>query len=296
MPTAPTKIQCSKSSKRSDKIILSPSALDFDRSCRIVNESTDSSSPGDVPPSEHIYEFKIVVVGDGGVGKSALVKRLTTDTFEPIYECTRGADTSTISFPTNRGILKFHTWDTAGVEKFGGLKDGYYIGSKAAIIMFDLESRATYTNAARWYKDVIRVCPGIPFVLLGNKADSKDRKVKSNQMSLRRKLKCNYYEISVKKFTDLTQPFLHLARILMNDTGLNFIEKATAPSLRLFPGAVQTDDKDSNDMSLLHGCSNQSVEDSEKPGRSISKRRNELLVAAAIPLPDDSGDEDDVLE
>ena len=60
-------------------------------------------------------------------------------------------------------------WDTAGQEKLGGLREGYYIGAHAAIIMFDVTSRITYKNVPKWYKDLTRICENIPIVLVGNK-------------------------------------------------------------------------------------------------------------------------------
>lgn len=81
---------------------------------------------------------------------------------------------------TNRGKIKFNIWDTAGQEKLGGLREGYYIGANAAIIMFDVTSRITYKNVPKWYKDLTRITDvTIPIVLVGNKVDCKDRKVKA---------------------------------------------------------------------------------------------------------------------
>jgi GTPase SAR1 family protein len=61
----------------------------------------------------------------------------------------------------------------------GGLRDGYYIGGQAAIIMFDVTARVTYKSVPHWHKDLTRVCDNIPIVLCGNKIDCKDRKVSS---------------------------------------------------------------------------------------------------------------------
>ena len=55
-------------------------------------------------------------------------------------------------FHTNRGAIRFNVWDTAGQEKFGGLRDGYYIQGQCAIIMFDVTSRVTYKNVPNWHR------------------------------------------------------------------------------------------------------------------------------------------------
>ena len=92
-----------------------------------------------------------------------------------------------LSFYTNYGQIIFNCWDTAGQEKFGGLRDGYYIKGQCAIIMFDLTSRVTYKNVPNWHRDLVRVCENIPIVLCGNKVDVKERKVKAKQIVFHRK-------------------------------------------------------------------------------------------------------------
>lgn len=79
---------------------------------------------GDVQATE-IPEFKLLLVGDGGVGKTTLVRRHTTGEFERKYLPTLGVDVHPVVFHTNFGSLQFNVWDTAGQEKFGGLRDGY---------------------------------------------------------------------------------------------------------------------------------------------------------------------------
>jgi GTP-binding nuclear protein Ran len=80
-----------------------------------------------------------------------------------------------LQFSTNFGTICFNVWDTAGQEKFGGLRDGYYIQGQCGIIMFDVTSRITYKNVPNWHRDLERVCENIPIVLCGNKVDVKVR-------------------------------------------------------------------------------------------------------------------------
>ena len=69
---------------------------------------------------------------------------------------TIGVEVHPLDFTTNRGKLRFYCWDTAGQEKFGGLRDGYYIHGQCAIIMFDVTSRLTYKNVPTWHRDLCR--------------------------------------------------------------------------------------------------------------------------------------------
>ena len=131
--------------------------------------------------------FKLVLVGDGGTGKTTFVKRHLTGEFEKKYVATLGVEVHPLVFHTNRGQIRFNVWDTAGQEKFGGLRDGYYIQGQCAIIMFDVTSRVTYKNVPNWHRDLVRVCENIPIVLTGNKVDIKDRKVKAKSIVFHRK-------------------------------------------------------------------------------------------------------------
>ena len=95
--------------------------------------------------------------------------------------------------------------------------------------MFDVCSRITYKNVAKWYKDITRVCDNIPVVLVGNKVDVKDRKVKARQIVFSRKHGIQYYDVSAKSNYQFEKPFLWLLKRLTNDSGLTLIE---APSLK----------------------------------------------------------------
>jgi GTP-binding nuclear protein Ran len=189
-----------------------------------------------------------------------------TGEFEKRYVATRGVEVYPMQFSTNLGTIIFNVWDTAGQEKFGGLRDGYYIQGQCAIIMFDVTSRVTYKNVPNWHRDITRVCENIPIVLCGNKVEVKDRKVKAKQITFHRKKNLQYYEISAKVNYNFEKPFIWIARKLSGDSTLHFVE---APALA-----------------------------PPEPGADIDMARMqqyeaELQAAAAIPLPE--GDDDDDL-
>jgi len=172
--------------------------------------------------------FKLVLVGDGGTGKTTFVKRHLTGEFEKRYVATLGVEVHPLVFYTNFGAIRFDVWDTAGQEKFGGLRDGYYIGGHCAIIFFDVTSRVTYKNVPNWHRDLTRVTENVPIVLCGNKVDIKDRKVKAKQITFHRKKNLQYYDISAKSNYNFEKPFLWLARKLTGEPKLEFAE---APAL-----------------------------------------------------------------
>ncbi len=88
------------------------------------------------------------------------------------------------------------------------------IQGQCAIIMFDVTSRITYKNVPNWHRDLVRVCENIPIVLVGNKVDVKDRKVKAKAITFHRKKNLQYYDISAKSNYNFEKPFLFLARKL----------------------------------------------------------------------------------
>jgi len=205
-------------------------------------------------------EFKLVLVGDGGVGKTTFVKRHLTGEFEKKYNATVGVEVHPLQFQTNRGLIIYNVWDTAGQEKFGGLRDGYYIGGQCAIIMFDVTSRITYKNVPNWHKDLIRVCENIPIVLCGNKVDVKDRKVKAKAITFHRKNNMQYYDISARSNYNFEKPFLWLARKLAGDANLEF---TAMPAL--MPPEVQMDNDTIKKYEIeIHEAQNAALPDDDE--------------------------------
>jgi GTP-binding nuclear protein Ran len=189
------------------------------------------------PVPQNAPTFKLVLVGDGGTGKTTFVKRHLSGEFEKKYIATIGVEVHPLTFHTNCGPIVFNVWDTAGQEKFGGLRDGYYVQGQCGIIMFDVTSRITYKNVPNWHRDLTRVCENIPIVLCGNKVDVKERKVKAKQITFHRKKNLQYYDISAKCNYNFEKPFVWLARKL---TGNPNLELVAAPALA--PPEVQVDE------------------------------------------------------
>lgn len=172
-----------------------------------------------------IHQFKIVIVGDGNVGKTTYVKRMITSQFEPKYIATLGVEVHPIHFKTNYGEIVFNTWDCAGVDKYGGLRDGYYILANGCLAMYDVTNQVSKANiSSKWIPGVRRVFNNnptpynmdelegkFPIVVCGTK---KDLVVGGDGIKA----------ISSKTNQDLYEPMLALARALMNKPDLVFLE------------------------------------------------------------------------
>ena len=170
--------------------------------------------------------YKICLIGDDKVGKTSWINRLKTGNFTTEYNYTVGCEVNKVVFnyedlvglgfiskeekKDNKKVC-FEIWDTAGVEKYTGLKTGYYTGADGFIIMFDVTNKESYKNVPAYYRDAFRVCGKVPMVIIGNKCDSdKDRVVRPKDIRFHRKKEIHYYDISVKSFYNIYKPLTDL--------------------------------------------------------------------------------------
>jgi len=125
---------------------------------------------------------KLVLVGDGGVGKSTLINKLLYDEFDPMYIATLGVEV----YPWNG----YNIWDTAGQNKFGGLRDGYYINADLAIIMVDVTSKLTAKSIKEWYNSLKRMSPNVKVAIFLNKCDCE---IKPEAVNIAEKFAYDYH-------------------------------------------------------------------------------------------------------
>lgn len=161
----------------------------------------------------------LLIVGDGGCGKSTYVRTVNTGKFKKKYDSTIGYEVHTTELLTTNGTITMKIYDTAGQEKFGSLRDSIYESMDAAFILFDLTSRITYTHVMNWHNDIKRkMGDDFPIVIIGNKSDLKDdRKVNARTITYPKRKGIPYEEISVKDMINLDKPFNHILAKLYND-------------------------------------------------------------------------------
>ena len=159
-----------------------------------------------------IQTYKIVIVGDAGVGKTTFINHHLNGGFSARYISTLGVDIRPVHFNTNYGEIIFDIWDTAGQEKFSGLGDRYYTDARGAIAMFDTTAKSTLRNVEKWTSDVKRITGEIPIIIYGTKCDIQNRVCGGK-----------YNLISAKTKINLNMPFLNLARQLTGKEDLVFL-------------------------------------------------------------------------
>ncbi|KAF9116339.1 Ras- protein ypt3 [Mortierella sp. AM989] len=121
---------------------------------------------------EYDYLFKVVLIGDSGVGKSNLVARFTRNEFNVESKSTIGVEFTTRSIQVDSNIIKAQIWDTAGQERYRAITSAYYRGAVGALLIYDISNHATYENVGRWLKELRdHADSNIVIMLVGNKSD-----------------------------------------------------------------------------------------------------------------------------
>ncbi|KAL7087101.1 hypothetical protein ACP275_13G044900 [Erythranthe tilingii] len=121
---------------------------------------------------EYDYLFKLVLIGDSGVGKSNLLSRFTKNEFNLESKSTIGVEFATRSIHIDGKIIKAQIWDTAGQERYRAITSAYYRGAVGALLVYDVTRRSTFENVIRWLKELRdHTDPNIVVMLIGNKSD-----------------------------------------------------------------------------------------------------------------------------
>ena len=181
----------------------------------------------------HRYKAKVVILGDGAVGKTSLIRRYVMDTFSDDYIYTIGAKVTKreISIPRDDGIhnITFMIWDIEGNRKVldENIEDfkkfipaGYIQKSEGIFFVFDLTRKETLANLEKWQKEMSEIVgKKIPCVILGNKHDlKKDIKVKKKDLSrTKKKFGSNILLTSAKTGKNVDRAFIELGNMVLDN-------------------------------------------------------------------------------
>ncbi|KAM9723287.1 ras-related protein Rab-25-like [Menidia menidia] len=118
------------------------------------------------------FVFKVVLIGESGVGKSCLLSRFTRGEFSLQSRSTIGVEFSTRTLTIQACSIKAQIWDTAGLERYRAITSAYYRGAVGALLVYDVTKQPTYQGAERWLKELYEHAdPHIVVMLVGNKTD-----------------------------------------------------------------------------------------------------------------------------
>jgi small GTP-binding protein len=121
---------------------------------------------------EYDYLYKVVLIGDSGVGKSNLLSRFTRNEFNLETKSTIGVEFATRSIRTEGKTIKAQIWDTAGQERYRAITSAYYRGAVGALLVYDISKHSTFKNVSRWLTELRENADrNIVIMLVGNKSD-----------------------------------------------------------------------------------------------------------------------------
>ena len=149
--------------------------------------------------TEPSITFKILTIGESGVGKTCILRRFVENKFLKNHLATIGIDFKTKTLNINNQEIKLKIWDTAGQERFRNITTQYYKGADGIVLVYDVTDEASYEKIRDWMDQILSNTQKdeIGLVLLGNKCDVEPRNVTEEQgLKLAEELKINYFETS----------------------------------------------------------------------------------------------------
>ncbi|XP_031833648.1 RAS oncogene family member Rab1 [Nomia melanderi] len=189
---------------------------------------------------EYDYLFKLLLIGDSGVGKSCLLLRFADDTYTESYISTIGVDFKIRTIDLDGKTIKLQIWDTAGQERFRTITSSYYRGAHGIIVVYDSTDQETFNNVKQWLEEIDRyACDNVNKLLVGNKCDLHAKKVVD-------------YTIAKEYADQLGIPFLETSAKNAMNVEQAFMTMAAEIKLRVGPPSSGNSDP-ANKVKIEHG-------------------------------------------
>ena len=165
--------------------------------------------------------FKIILVGDSGVGKSCLSIKASRNYFEDFYSPTVGFEFLTFNVKVEDQNIKLQIWDTCGQEVYRSLISSFYRSASLAIIVYSIDSEESFSNIEKWLNDIkSQSNPNIKIFLIGNKADLEDKRqvTKEKGENFYKQNKLSFFtETSAKTGFNVQNVFIEVAKVLYKE-------------------------------------------------------------------------------
>lgn len=157
--------------------------------------------------------LKVVVAGDGNVGKTSLIRRYCEGKFEAARVSTIGVDFQTQTVDLPEKTVKLSIWDMAGQDRFQVVRAGFYRGSRATALVYDVTSKDSLINLERWKGEILEAVQEQRFVVVGNKIDL-ERTIQANlAQKFAEIINAPYIETSALDGNGVSDLFETLARL-----------------------------------------------------------------------------------
>jgi Ras-related protein Rab-11A len=159
---------------------------------------------------DYDYLFKVVLIGDSGVGKSNLLSRFTRNEFSLESKSTIGVEFATRSINVDGKTIKAQIWDTAGQERYRAITSAYYRGAVGALLVYDITRHTSFESVERWLKELQdHTDNNIVVMLVGNKADLRHLRAVSTEdgQALAERESLYFMETSALESTNVENAF-----------------------------------------------------------------------------------------
>jgi len=178
---------------------------------------------------EYDHLFKLLIIGDSGVGKSSLLLRFADNTFSGSYITTIGVDFKIRTIDVNGEQVKLQIWDTAGQERFRTITSTYYRGTHGVIVVYDVQSAESFVNVKRWLHEIEQNCDSVNRILVGNKDDSPDKKVveTTDAQNFADQIKVTLFETSAKDNKNVEEMFAEITQQVLSTKKSSLAEQPT---------------------------------------------------------------------
>jgi small GTP-binding protein len=163
------------------------------------------------------YKFKLVFMGDCGVGKTAIANRIVNNSFTPLHESTIGAGFMIKQIKLDSKDITYEIWDTAGQERYKTLLPMYYRTANCILLVFDITNKDTFVSLEGWVKDIKRELNtnDILLIIVGNKSDLENRCVSTEVANeFATSINGTYLEVSAKKDLNITEILTHISEMI----------------------------------------------------------------------------------
>lgn len=164
---------------------------------------------------EYDYLFKLLLIGDSGVGKSCLLLRFADDTYAESYISTIGVDFKIRTIQLEGKTIKLQIWDTAGQERFRTITTSYFRGAQGILLVYDVTDRQSFNSIRNWVSQIDQHADvHVNKILIGNKCDCTSETVVTTKegQELADEFGVPFYETSAKNNINVDEGFLTLAR------------------------------------------------------------------------------------
>jgi Ras-related protein Rab-10 len=163
--------------------------------------------------------FKLLLIGDSGVGKTCILYRFSDDAFNTTFISTIGIDFKIKTVELRGKKIKLQIWDTAGQERFHTITTSYYRGAHGIILVYDITNAKSFDNIAKWLRNIEEhASEEVVKMLIGNKCDMTDRRVVSKERGERVAIdhQIRFLETSAKANINVDKAFYDLAEAILD--------------------------------------------------------------------------------